>query len=276
MGRKKNANYLSNSFKLWIVAIIFMIVFLHLYATVAYPKTVIVSSEVILGTVLALISYLWFQELRDRYRVQSLNEALILAQKQLQEAEIDTISVLVLTEEAKDPYVRGHSKRVAKYSAAIAKAMGLSEEEQDIIERAGILHDLGKLGIADSVLNKPGKLDDEEWKIMRSHPQRALEILKPLKFMPSEKKIILHHHEKYAGGGYPDGIKGEDIPLGARIMSVADTFDAMNSARSYRNPLFKDVILAELKRVSGTQLDPEAVGVFLKLLEENPHFWERD
>jgi len=273
---KKKKNFLSNTFKLWIVAIVFLIIFLHLYATVVYPSAVIVSSEIILGTVLALIAYLWVQELRDRYRLLSLNRALISAQTRLQEAEIDTIAVLILTEEAKDPYVRGHTRRVSKYALAIAKAMGLSEEEQNVIERAGILHDLGKIGIVDSILNKPGKLDEEEWKIMKGHPQRGLDILEPLRFLPLEKEIVLHHHEKYAGGGYPDGIKGEEISIGARIMAVADTFDAMNSARPYREPLSKDIILAELEKVSGTQLDPAAVKVFLELLQKNPHFWERD
>lgn len=274
--KKKYRLFLSGTFKLWIVAIIFVTIVLHLYAIKTYPKTIIISSEIILGIVLALVAYLWVQELRDRYRLQSLNKALVGAQKQLQQAEIDTITVLILTEEAKDPYVRGHSKRVAKYSLAIAIAMGLSKEECDVVERAGILHDLGKVGIDDSILKKPGKLNDEEWRVMKSHPQRGLEILKPLKFLPSEKEIILHHHERYAGGGYPEGIKGSEISMGARIMAVADTFDAMNSARSYRKPLPKEAILAELKKVSGEQLDPSVVNVFLDLLQKNPYFWERD
>jgi len=274
--KQKHTPYLSNIFKLWTVAIIFFIVLIHLYATVAYPRTVIISSEVILGTILALMAYLWVQELRDRYRLQAFNEALIAAQKRLQQAEVDTIAVLILTEEAKDPYVHGHTKRVSQYALAIAKSMGLSEEEQKTIERAGMLHDLGKIGIVDSILNKPGKLSDEEWKVMKGHPQRGLEILEPLKFLPIEKEIILHHHEKYTGGGYPEGINGEEISIGARIMAVADTFDAMNSTRPYREPLSKDYILAELKRVSGTQLDPTVVKVFLELLQENSHFWERD
>jgi len=274
--KKKGRTFLSNTFKLWIGALIFIIVLLHLYATKAYPRIVIVSSEIILGTVLALVAYLWVQELRDRYRLQSFNEVLIAAQARLQEAEINTIAVLILTEEAKDPYVRGHTKRVSQYALAIAKAIGLSEKEQKIIERAGILHDLGKIGIDDSILNKPGKLNDQEWKIMKEHPQRGLEIIKPLQFLPAEKEIVLHHHERYAGGGYPEGIKGEEISLGARIMAVADTFDAMNSARPYREPLSKDTILAELEKVAGTQLDPMVVKVFLELLQKNPGFWERD
>jgi len=273
---KKGGTFSSNTFKLWIVTIIFLIVFFYLYVAMVYPNAVIISSEIILGTVLALIAYLWVQELRDRYRLQSLNKALIVAQKRLQEAEIDTIAVLILTEEAKDTYVRGHTKRVSQYALVIAKAMGFSEEEQKIVERAGILHDLGKISIVDSILNKPGKLNDEEWKIMKGHPQKGLEILEPLKFLPVEKEIILHHHERYDGEGYPERIKGEEISLGARIMAVADTFDAMNSARPYRKPLSKDTILAELERVSGTQLDPIVVKVFLELLQANPRFWERD
>ncbi len=273
---KKNQPFLSNTFKLWIVGIIFFIIVLHLYAITAYPNTTIVSSEIILSVVLALIAYLWSQELRDRYRLQALNKALIVAQKQLQQAEVDTIAVLILTEEAKDPYVRGHSRRVAQYSLALAVAMNLPREQQGIIERAGMLHDLGKIGIVDSILNKPGKLNDEEWQVMKGHPQRALDILEPLKFLPIEKEIILHHHERYAGGGYPDGIKGEQIHIGARIMAVADAFDAMNSARSYRNPLSQAAILSELKKASGDQLDSSVVSVFLDLLQKNPRLWERD
>ena len=145
-----------------------------------------------------------------------------------------------------------------------------------IIERAGILHDIGKLGITDDILKKPGKLNDEEWEIMKRHSQKSVEILKPLEFLFREKEIILHHHERYDGRGYPDGIKGEQIPLGARIMAVADTFDAMNSERPYRKSLPKDAIISELKRVSGSQLDSSVVTTFLNLLEKNPNLWERD
>ena len=165
---------------------------------------------------------------------------------------------------------------VEKYCLCIAKAMHLPESEKKIIERAAILHDIGKVGIVDAILKKPGKLDDEEWKIMKEHPATAIKILEPLKFLEKEKGIILHHHEKYGGGGYPDGIKGEDIPLRARIMAVADTFDAMNSRRSYRNALPKDAIISELKKVSGFQLDPDVVNAFLKLLQNDPNLWERD
>lgn len=270
------SHFLSNKFKLWVVVILFLLVFLHLYTITAYPNTIIVPSELILGVVLVLIAYLWIQELRDRHRLELLNKALIEAQEQLKQAQIDTIATLILTEEAKDPYVRGHSYMVEKYCTLIGKKMNLPEDEQKTLERAAILHDIGKLSIEDSILNKPGKLNDEEWKIMREHPGTGVKILEPLKFLEKEKNIIVHHHEKYAGGGYPDDLKGDQIPLGARIMAVADTFDAMNSKRSYRKPLPRDGIIAELKKVSGAQLDPKPVNAFLELLEEDPNLWIRD
>ena len=165
---------------------------------------------------------------------------------------------------------------MAECAFAIAKEMGFSEERQKVIKRAGMLHDLGKIGIIDSILKKPDKLNDEEWEVMKSHPKRALEILEPLKFLSVEKGIIVHHHERLDGKGYPDGIKGGEIPLGARIMAVADTFDAMNSHRAYREPVPRDIIISELKKVSGSQLDPAIVEVFLQLLEKEPRLWERD
>ena len=274
MAEKSNP-YMSNIFKLWVVAFIFFLVFFYLYTIISYPQSKIVSGEILLSIVLVLVVYIWVQELKDRNRLQLLNKVLIDAQKQLERAEIDTIAVLVLSLEAKDPYVHGHSKGVAHCSSAIAKEMGFSKEKQMIIERAGILHDIGKLGITDAILKKPGKLNDEEWKIMKRHSKKSVEILKPLEFLSKEKEIILHHHERYDGGGYPDGIKGEQIPLAARIMAVADTFDAMNSERPYRKSLPKDAIISELKRVSGSQLDAFVVTTFLSLLEKNPSLWER-
>ena len=273
---EKSNPFTSNIFKLWVVAFIFLFIFLRLYTIVVYPQSHIISGEILLSIVLVLVVYIWVQELKDRSRLQLLNKVLIDAHKQLERAEIDTIAVLVLSLEAKDPYVRGHSKGVARCSLTIAQEMGFSKEKQMIIERAGILHDIGKLGITDDILKKPGKLNDEEWEIMKRHSQKSVEILKPLEFLFREKEIILHHHERYDGRGYPDGIKGEQIPLGARIMAVADTFDAMNSERPYRKSLPKDAIISELKRVSGSQLDSFVVTTFLSLLEKNPSLWERD
>lgn len=273
---QKRRSSVSNTFKLWLVALIFILTFFHLYAVNRYPQTKVVPDEVLLGVVLVLVGYLWVQELRDRERLLAINRALIKAQKQLEQAELATITTLVLTEEAKDPYVRGHSKRVTRCAVEMASELGLAESERKIIERAGILHDIGKVGISDAILHKPGKLNDEEWAIIKKHPQRGSEILEPLQFLREEKDMICHHHERLDGKGYPDGLKGEEIPLGARILAVADTFDAMNSERSYRKPLSEDAIISELKKARGSQLDPRIVTAFLDLLKKKPSLWERD
>jgi len=179
--------FVSNSFKLWLVAIVFILVFFHLYALNYYPQTAILSTELLLGIVLVLVGYLWIQELRDRYRLEAINTALLNVQKQLEHAEIDTITTLVLTEEAKDPYVRGHSKRVTRVALEIAKELNFNQEDLKVIERAGILHDIGKIGISDAILLKPGKLTTEEWGVIKKHPRRAVEILENLKFLDREK-----------------------------------------------------------------------------------------
>ncbi|MFH1046656.1 MAG: HD-GYP domain-containing protein [Candidatus Omnitrophota bacterium] len=273
---RKGNYFVSNSFKLWLVGIIFFLTFFHLFSLYIYPLHSVIPNEIILGVVLTLLGYLWIQELRDRYRLLDINTSLVRAQKELERAEVDAISTLVLTEEAKDPYVRGHSTRVTRCALEIAKELGLSKEEQKIIERSGFLHDLGKIGISDVILHKPDKLNPEEWAIIKKHPQRAVEILGALKFLEQEKLIVGHHHERFDGKGYPDGLKAEEIPLGARIISVADTFDAMNSERAYRKPIPEDKIIAELRQVAASQLDPQIVTVFLELLKKKPSLWERN
>jgi len=274
--KPKRNPYISNIFKLWIVGVIFILMFIHLFAITHYGAFPIISDETIVSVVLALVGYLWIQELRDRYRLQALNRALLEAQERLKREELEIIAALVLTEEAKDPYVRGHSKRVTKCAMAIARKMGFPSEKQMVLERASILHDLGKLDIVDEILRKRGKLTDAEWEIIRKHPQKAVEMLEPLKFLAREKEIIYHHHEWYDGKGYPQGLKGEDIPVESRIISVADSFDAMNSDSAYRRALPGDVIISRLKEASGNQLDPSLVGVFLDLVEKDLSLWSKD
>ena len=267
---------ISNTFKFWVMGIIFMIVIFRLYIVAYYSEWNIVSPEILLSTVLILIVYLWIQEMRDRRRLSMLNINLMAIKKKLEENEINIISTLVLTEEAKDPYVKGHSKKVAELCVIISQDMKLEIVKQEIIYRAGILHDLGKLGIVDVILNKTSSLNDDEWAIMKKHPVRAVEILNPLTFLFEEKEIILHHHERYDGKGYPGGLKGDKIPLGARILAVADTFDAMNSERAYRKKISKDDIISELERVSGIQLDAGIVNIFLEILKKYPSIWKRE
>ncbi len=176
-----------------------------------------------------------------------------------------TLKVLANALDAKDSYTHGHSQRVAEYSLAIAGELGLSPKEKDDLEFAALLHDIGKIGIRDNILCKPGKLTDEEFKIIQMHPVMSAEILAPVDFLTDKIPIVKHHHERFDGRGYPSKLKGEEIPLGARIICVADTFDAMTSNRSYRKGLPAEVALEELKRCSNAQFDPIIVEMFLRV-----------
>ncbi|MBR3016362.1 MAG: HD-GYP domain-containing protein [Clostridia bacterium] len=171
--------------------------------------------------------------------------------------------------DAKDPYTNGHSKRVAKYTRLIAEKMGYEGEELDRIYYIALLHDCGKIGVPDNILGKPGKLTDEEFKIIKSHTVRGGEILDHFKSLEGVNEGALYHHERYDGKGYPKGLAGENIPLIARMICVADSFDAMNSNRVYRNKLTKEYILNEIESNKGRQFDPAVAEVMLKLLR-NP------
>ena len=184
----------------------------------------------------------------------------------LHESYLSIIRALVSALELKDSHTRGHSESVTRYAVALAKKLKLSPQEIESIEVAAILHDVGKIGVQESILNKPGKLNNEEWKEMKRHPEFSYKILKEVNFPWEIKPVIYAHHERYNGKGYPARLKGEKIPLGARILAVADTFAAMTSDRAYRKGLSKEMAIEELKRVAGTQLDPELVKVFVEML----------
>ncbi len=178
------------------------------------------------------------------------------------EGIIQTLQVLVNTVEAKDIYTKFHSQRVAHYSVGIAKVIGLPKEDKDIIKIAGILHDIGKIAIPENILLKEGKLTDEEFDIIKTHPIFGNEILKPLRFFNQEREIVLYHHERWDGSGYPKGLAGEDIPLGARILAVVDSFDAMTSDRVYRKGRSFEEALKEIKELAGIKYDPYIVNAF--------------
>jgi len=167
----------------------------------------------------------------------------------------------------RDPYTYGHSRRVARNARLLAHAAGLDEDQQRTIEFSSLFHDLGKIGIPDSILLKPGVLTDIEEAIMRAHPVKSVEILKPLSQIPFFRSTlpgVKHHHERMDGAGYPDGIKGENIPVTARILLIADTFDAMTTTRPYRKGFDFDFAYKELKQFSGRQFDPQLVQIFIK------------
>ena len=193
----------------------------------------------------------------------------------MKQAEFDIIAALINAEEAKDAYTSGHSDRVTKISVAIVNEMKLGDDFKKTITRAGLLHDIGKIGISDAILLKKEKLTEEESEVIKSHSKRGAEILKPLTFLSPESKIILHHHEHYDGKGYPDGLKDDEIPLGSLILAVADAFDAMSSERPYRKALEKDAIITELKKSRSTLHKPEITDVFLGLIEKKPELWNK-
>jgi response regulator RpfG family c-di-GMP phosphodiesterase len=186
----------------------------------------------------------------------------ILLREHLERNLIDTISSFVIALESKDPYLKGHSARVSLYAGELATVMGVAPADVVLMSRAGMLHDLGKLVIMDNILRKPRQLTEEEFELIRTHPVVGDKILKPLRFLACEAKAVRHHHERYDGKGYPDGLKGEDIPLIARVVTVADAFDAMTSDRPYRGKRPLATAMEEIVRGSGTQFDPLAADAF--------------
>ncbi len=179
----------------------------------------------------------------------------------------DTVRALINTIEAKDPYTRGHAERVGDYAVAIATAMNLKPDKVDTIKNAALLHDIGKIGVNDNVLNKKSKLTDEEFDIIKSHPSIGYDIIKDIGFLSNIMDIVKHHHEKWDGTGYPDGLKGHEIPLETTILTVADSFDAMVTDRPYRKALTVETALGEIIRCQGTQFNPAIVDVSVKVLK---------
>ncbi len=187
---------------------------------------------------------------------------------QLQTTYVSTLRSLISIIEAKDSYTKGHTERVAAYSMAIANRMGFSDEQLRTILFGSLLHDIGKMGVLDKIINKPGPLTDEEWELMRAHPVVGAQIVEKMEFLGGTIDIVRHHHESWNGKGYPDGLKGEDIPLTARIVTVADSFDAMTTDRPYRRALSLDEAVSRLEDSSGIQFDKQLVEIFVKYIRE--------
>jgi HD-GYP domain-containing protein (c-di-GMP phosphodiesterase class II)/putative methionine-R-sulfoxide reductase with GAF domain len=184
-----------------------------------------------------------------------------------QQTYYETIRSLAQALEARDAYTKGHSERVTRYALATAKEMGISDHSIKVIRYAGLLHDIGKIGISDSILHKRLKLTDEDWEAIRSHPLFGDSILGPLKFLQEAQAIVLRHHERYDGSGYPGHLKAEEIPLEARIIAVADAYDAMTSDRPYRQAMDHQTAVGELDKAAGVQFDPVVVEAFLAVVD---------
>ncbi len=264
---------ITSGFKYFLILILILVILLRLYFIFLFGAEQIVTEQIILFLAIFIMTFIWFIESKDRAKLLKLNVDLINAKKDILKSHLDTMKVLVAILEAKDRYTSGHCERVTEYVSKIVDFMGLDNHLKDVIKNAASIHDIGKLSIDSKILNKKGKLEDDEWEIIRKHPSVGVNILSGLDFLEEEKDIILHHHERFDGKGYPDQLKGEEIPLGARIIAVADSFDAMNSARAYRDALSENVIIDELKKGRGTQFDPEVIDSFLKLIENNNSYF---
>ncbi len=208
--------------------------------------------------------------------INNINQKLETAYDELKNAYKGTMESLRLAVDAKDSYTKNHSDRVAYYSVLLAKAIGLSAEEIELVRHGGLFHDIGKIGIPDSILQKAGKLTDDEYHDIKNHPSIGEHILLPANIFNNIIPMVKHHHERYDGHGYPSSLAGEDIPLYARIVCVADSFDAMTSDRSYRPRFTLYKALDELKKCKGTQFDPKLVDAFVPQIIENREKIQQD
>ena len=196
--------------------------------------------------------------------------------EQLSHAYIQIVQALAASVDAKDRYTHGHSSRVAAYAGEIAKRAGFSEEEQDTVYMMGLLHDVGKIGIPDTIINKNGRLTKEEFAQIKTHPAVGEDILSKITVLPELKTGARWHHERFDGNGYPDGLSGEAIPEVARIIAVADTYDAMTSNRSYREQLPQAQVRAEIERCRGSQFDPRFADIMLAMIDEDTDYRMRE
>jgi putative two-component system response regulator len=206
--------------------------------------------------------------------LQTRNQELTVALTSLEEARgelersyIQTVESLAVALEAKDRYTAGHSQRVRKFAVLIGRSLGLPKEEVEIVGQAALLHDIGKIGMLDKILNKPANLTPEEREMIKSHPVIGAQILAPVRIFAKHVAGIKHHHEMYDGTGYPDRLKGKEIPLAARIVCLADSFDAMTSTRPYRIGLPLEFAIQEMQKMAGTQFCPECVDAFVRILK---------
>jgi len=202
-------------------------------------------------------------------RIEESTKNLTRLYEDLRSTYMRTIKVLAQAIDARDHYTHSHSENVAKYAVAVAEELGFSAKEIETLRDACELHDLGKIGVEDSILSKAEELTPREWEQIKLHPLTGAQILEPLTFLGSVIDLVKQHHERYDGLGYPNGLRGEDTLLGARIIHLADAYESMSSARSYRKtPLSKEDAIAEIKRNSGTQFDPKVVEAFLKIVDK--------
>lgn len=199
------------------------------------------------------------------FKVMEQTEQLRRTMNELHEAYDSTLTALVKALDAREKEVGSHSERVMNFSILMAGKLGITGTHLEQLAKGALLHDIGKIGISDNILLKPGKLDDEEWVDMRRHPQIGFDFMSEIRFLKGPAEFILAHHERFDGTGYPNRLKGDQIPIGARIFGLVDTLDAMTSDRPYRKALPFDAVISEVKKFRGTQFDPEIADLFLSI-----------
>ncbi|MEO0123651.1 MAG: HD domain-containing phosphohydrolase [candidate division WOR-3 bacterium] len=229
----------------------------------------------LLGAIILLSNNKTYQTGEVKKYIEGISRQLVIAIDKIQtiekikEINIESVFALVQAIEMRDPYTKGHSLQVSNLAVELAKKFECSERELELIKFAGLLHDVGKIAVPENILNKPSSLSEYEWIIMKKHPIFSYEIIKPIKGLLEIEKWILYHHEKWDGSGYPEGLKGSEIPFFSRILAVCDTYSAMLSNRPYRKKLTDEEAREEIKRYAGKQFDPEIVEVFLTLPKES-------
>ncbi len=206
----------------------------------------------------------------QKFTIENASHWVERLRRHLRSTYMESTQALVAAVEAKDPDTRAHSLTVARYAETIGRRMHLPVRVIETLRAAALLHDVGKIGVPDAILTKPGPLSNEEFNIIKRHPETALEILSHVRFLTDERPLILHHHERYDGKGYPAGLAGHHIPIGARILAAADALDTMFSPRAYKQPYAIDRVRAELRAGAGSQFDPAITHVTLRWLAEAP------
>lgn len=208
-----------------------------------------------------------FKSIEQMQTIKEMNEELKASKEKIEKAYLETIQMLRYTVEAKDTYIRGHSDRVSAYSVLIGQELGLYDKDIATLRIGGLFHDIGKIGISDTILLKPSKLTEEEYNELKKHPSIGKQIVSTSSIFRDIVPIIYSHHERFDGNGYPQKLKGDQISFLARIVSVADAFDAMTSRRSYRDEMDLEYVTNQIREGAGTQFDPEVANVMLNILE---------
>ena len=259
-----------NRFERIIVIMMAMLIIFSSFAETILNNHMILRTSI---TATLIFYYMFFQS--KTYKDEII-EKHVEQTKMSEKFTVQMVTALAGTVDAKDPYTNGHSQRVAIYAREIARRMNKSKEFQREIYFMGMLHDIGKIGVPDTIINKTGKLTPEEFSAIKAHPVIGSEVLKKITEMPNLYVGARWHHERYDGSGYPDGLRGDEIPFEARVIAVADAYDAMTSNRSYRSSLSQENVRLELKRAKRTQLDPYIVNIILEMMDEDINFEMRE